>query len=250
MQLVDTHCHIHEKSYPLNPDEVLARAAAAGVTRVICVGTDSQSSIDAVEFAKTRENLYAIVGVHPHEAKFGVGVVPDLLAENPEIVGVGEIGLDYFYNHSPRQQQIEILNQQIELALKYDKPISFHVRDSFDDFWPIFDNFRGVRGVVHSYTDSMENLEKALARNLYIGVNGIATFCKVREQCEMYKQIPLSNLLLETDAPFLTPIPNRGKVNEPASVRVIAEFLSELYQTDLMTFAQTTSSNAEKLFSI
>lgn len=250
LRFVDTHCHIHESDYPLPADEVLSRAAVAGVDRVICVGTTPQSSIEAVNFAKKHNNAWAIVGVHPHEAKFGLGDVPDLPFCDNTIVGIGEIGLDYFYNHSPRETQIETLQQQIEIALRNDLPISFHVREAFDDFWSIFDNFRNVRGVLHSYTDSVGNLEKALARGLYIGVNGIATFNKNPSQHDMYLQIPLGRLLLETDAPFLTPMPNRGKVNEPAFVADIARCLSHLYDQPIEQIAEVTSQNAQELFSL
>lgn len=253
MQLVDTHCHIHESSYQLNSDEVLTRAREAGVTRVICVGTDQCSSVEAIDFAKKHDNVWAIVGVHPHETKDGLGEVPDLLSKNhndAKLVGIGEIGLDYYYDHSPRDVQIEMLNQQIELALKYNLPISFHVRNAFDDFWSIFDNFHNLNGVVHSFTDSIVNMEKALERGLYIGVNGIATFCHDQNQCGMYSRIPLERMLLETDAPFLTPSPNRGKVNEPAYVRDTAWYLGELRDQPIERIAEITTLNAKTLFGL
>ena len=179
---VDTHCHIHE-SYPLPLDEVFARAANEQVGQMICVGTSEESSRLAVAFAQERPNVYAAIGVHPHDTKEGYASIADIAAAAPkDVVAVGEIGLDYFYTHSPRETQIEALKRQIEVALVHDLPIIFHVRDAFDDFWPIFDSYEGIRGVLHSYTDSRQNLDIALERGLYIGVNGISTFTKDEAQ--------------------------------------------------------------------
>lgn len=250
MSLIDTHCHIHEADFPLDHAETLAAAQVAGVTKIICVGTDMQSSLAAVEFAATHDDVWSILGVHPHEAKFGIDGLESLLTK-PKVVGVGEIGLDYFYNHSPRETQIEMLNQQLELALKYDLPISFHVREAFDDFWPIIDNFAGrARGVVHSFTDSIQNLEQALNRDFMIGVNGIATFNKDPGQHKMYQSIPLERTVLETDAPFLSPSPHRGQTNQPAFVKEIAEFLADLHESEFDEVASKTTAAAERLFGI
>lgn len=249
MTLVDTHCHIQEADYPLDREQTLQAAIEAGVTKVLVVGTDMKSSVDAVKFARERENVWAIVGVHPHETKHGIDGLAELATE-PKVVGIGEIGLDYYYNHSPREMQIEILNQQLEIALKRNLPISFHVREAFDDFWPIFDNFHGIRGVLHSFTDSISNMGKGLERGLLIGVNGIATFNKDLEQAKMYKSIPLERMILETDAPFLAPKPYRGKTNQPAFVRNIAEFLASDRGDDLNEIAISTTKNAETTFQI
>jgi TatD DNase family protein len=167
-----------------------------------------------------------------------------------KIVAVGECGLDYFYGHSSKEDQEKALRYQIELALEFDLPLVFHVRDAFDDFWPIFDAYRGVRGVLHSFTDDATNLSKAIARGLYIGVNGIVTFTENPSQLEVARQIPPDRLVLETDSPFLTPVPLRGKVNEPAHVLIVARFLSELRQISLQELAQITTTNARQLFSL
>ena len=248
--LIDTHCHIHEADYPLDQELVLAAARENGVNKILVVGTDIKSSLVAAEFANQHDNIWAILGVHPHESKDGIDGLANLLTA-PKVVGVGEIGLDYFYNHSPRETQIEMLNQQLELALKYDLPISFHVREAFDDFWPIIDNFAGrARGVVHSFTDSIQNLEQALNRDFMIGVNGIATFNKDPGQHKMYQSIPLERTVLETDAPFLSPSPYRGQPNQPAFIRDIAEFLASLHQVDLAEVAEKTTTTAERMFKI
>lgn len=283
---VDTHCHIHESTYPLDQGEVIERAHTAGVTRMICVGTDEKSSREAVDFAHGHDGIYASIGVHPHETKDGWSKLEALAAPRTipsqngfapgltrapasgqsraadvltkegsselsrKLVAVGEIGLDYFYTHSPREVQIKALEAQIDLALRHDLPVIFHVREAFEDFWPIFDNFHGIRGELHSFTDSAANLEQGLKRGLYVGVNGISTFTKVEEQKAVFASIPLERLLLETDAPFLTPAPFRGKVNEPAFVRQIAEFHAAARGTSIDKIADATSMNAQTLFNL
>ena len=248
--LIDTHCHIHESDYPLAIDEVMARATEAGVVKYICVGTDEISSADAVTFAGEHAATFAAVGVHPHETKDGYEKIAALAVASDTVVAIGEIGLDYFYAHSPREVQLQALKDQIKVALAHNLPIIFHVREAFDDFWPIFDNLPGIRGVLHSFTDSQETLDKALTRGLYIGVNGISTFTKDDAQKAVFDSIPLDRLLFETDAPFLTPAPLRGKVNEPAYVRNIAHYHAIRRGLSLDAIAAATSANAHTLFAI
>lgn len=252
--LTDTHCHIHEADFPIPMDEVFAHAKAAGVTRMICVGTDEVTSGEAVEFSDQYENVWASIGLHPHDATHGAGAIDKLRAlldkKAGKIVAIGECGLDYFYDNSPRERQIEMLEAQLQLAHDYNLPVVFHVREAFDDFWPIFHNFPGLRGELHSFTDTEINLEKGLSEGLYIGVNGISTFTKDARQQAVFAMIPLERLLLETDAPFLTPAPHRGKVNEPAFVRHVAEYHANQRGILLEHLARATSANASTLFSL
>jgi len=270
MDLVDTHCHIQSaglsegeritrelwaKSPELSGEDLIRAAVEAGVTRMVCVGCDLQDSRLAVEFAANHENCWASIGIHPHEAQHYVSggrKIPEFaaLATRTEVIAVGETGLDYYYEHSSRSDQIRILEFQIELALEAGLPMIFHVREAFDDFWPVFDGYEGVRGVLHSFTDSQENLTKALDRGLHIGVNGIATFTKNPDQLEVYRSVPLNRLLLETDAPFLTPTPYRGKINEPKRLGAVADFLAELRGEDRQKLAEATTANARELFGI
>jgi TatD DNase family protein len=269
MNLVDTHCHIQSAGLThgeratrelwaksdLTSDELVVGAVAQGVTRLICVGCDLADSKLAVDFVKTRENCWASIGIHPHEAQHYAGQQAKLdefaaLAAASKVVAVGECGLDYFYEHSPREAQIELLEFQLELAKKHDLPLIFHVREAFEDFWPIFEAAGGVRGVLHSFTDNQANLDKALERGLYIGVNGIATFAKDPKQLAVYRAVPLQKLLLETDAPFLTPTPYRGTINQPKRVGTIAEFLANLRAENLDQLASATTANARALFGI
>lgn len=268
MELVDTHCHIQSiglqkgerttrelwaKADGITADGVVADAVQHGVKRMICVGCDLDDSQLAIDFVQDRENCWASVGLHPHEAQHYAGSGSKLaafaaLAGSDKVVAIGECGFDFYYNHSPKAAQKKVLLFQIELAKELNLPLIFHVREAFDDFWPVFDEYSGLRGVLHSYTDSTENMTKAVERGLYIGVNGIATFAKDAKLLDVYKTIPLQNLLLETDAPFLTPTPYRGSINEPKRVGAVADFLAELREADRAELVAATTANARKLF--
>ncbi|HTE22672.1 MAG TPA: TatD family hydrolase [Candidatus Limnocylindria bacterium] len=255
MQFFDTHCHIHFPDYQLDPEEVRAAAAKDGVTRLLCVGCTLADSKLAVRYAAERDGLWASIGLHPHEAKVYVNDPKALqqfreLADKPKVVAVGETGLDYYYQHSSREDQQKMLRFQLDLAVEHDLPLIFHVRDAFDDFWHVFDDYKNLRGVVHSFTATQKELSQALERGLYVGLNGIMTFTKQAEQLAAAKAVPLNRLLLETDAPFLTPHPFRGKICEPRHVKVTAVFLAELRGENLKELAVATTQNARDLFNI
>jgi TatD DNase family protein len=270
VELTDTHCHIQSiglgvgeqttrelwAKADLKADEVVVEAQAAGVNRLLCVGCDLEDSSLAIDFVREREGCWASIGIHPHEARHFAADETKLaefaaLVDQPKVVAIGECGLDFYYEHSPRVAQVELLRFQIELALRHDLPLIFHVREAFDEFWPVFDSYgSSLRGVLHSFTDSADNLAKGLERGLHIGVNGIATFAKDPALLEVYHTIPLEKLLLETDAPFLAPKPHRGSVNQPKHIVTIAEFLANLRGEELESLAAATTSNARALFGI
>lgn len=255
MQLFDTHCHIHFPDYELDPDEVRLAAAADGVTRLLCVGCTLADSKAAVAYAKDTEGVWATIGLHPHEGAVYVHDHKALqrfreLADEPEVVAVGETGLDYYYNNSPKADQEKLMRFQLDLAVERGLPLIFHVRDAFPDFWKIFDEYKGLRGVVHSFSATPKELDQALSRGLYIGLNGIMTFTKDDKQLDAARRVPLERLLIETDAPFLTPKPFRGKICEPKHVRVTAEFLAGLRDESLENLADATTHNARELFNI
>jgi TatD DNase family protein len=172
------------------------------------------------------------------------------LSKNPKVVAVGEIGLDYFHEYTPRQKQIEVLRSQIEIGLPTKLPFVFHVRDAWDDFWNVIDTYQGIHGVIHSFSAHEEQLQKVLEHDFYVGLNGIMTFTKDEQQLAAAKKIPLGKLLLETDAPFLTPKPYRGKRCEPKHVVLTAEFLANLRGESLEGLAEATTKNASELFRI
>jgi TatD DNase family protein len=273
LQLVDTHCHIHS-AYSHRTDgiakkwhdsgysepKVLANdALEAGITKLVCVGTDLSDSQDAVKFVADQPNCWASVGVHPHEAKEFLAK-PDskqqfealLTDKNPKIVAIGEFGLDYYYEHSNRDSQQELLRYQLELAVKHNLPCIFHIRDAFLDFWTIYDQFvtadQVLTGVIHSFTGNSSNVEQIVSRGLYVGLNGIMTFTKDAKQLEAAKLIPLEKIVLETDAPYLTPKPYRGKICKSEFVRLTAEFLAELRGEPLEELAEQTTVNVSRLF--
>lgn len=263
MELFDTHCHIHFGDYPLNSDEVIEGAANDGVTSLLCVGCTLEDSQGAVDFVRERQNCWAAIGMHPHEAENYAADTQSLkdfeqLANKPKVVAIGECGLDYYYNHSPKKDQRQIFEFQLHIAQKYDLPLIFHVRDSknsgendaFNDFLAILSNFEGTRGVVHSFSANIAVLDKLLSRGLYIGLNGIMTFTKDQNQLEMAKKVPLDKLLLETDAPFLTPSPFRGTICQPKHARVTAEFLANIRGETLEQIAAATTNNARQLFKL
>jgi TatD DNase family protein len=281
----DATAKLWDKAGRPNADDIIQRAVQDGVTCMICVGTTLPDSQLAVEFAQTRPRVWASIGLHPHEAKDyanhpaklkafaslvsdqgwqpagqhppgahegapGRGGRADRTPAPGKIVAVGECGLDYFYNHSSKQDQEKVLRFQIELALAHDLPLIFHVRDAFDDFWPIFDGYQNVRGVIHSFSAGEKELGEIIERGLYVGLNGIMTFTKHVKQLDAAKAVPSDRLLLETDAPFLTPQPFRGRICEPRHVRVTAEFLANLRGESLADLATATTNNARRLFGI
>ena len=255
MKLIDSHCHLHDTEfYPDGREEVYTRAIEAGVA-MFCVGTDERSSREAVEFAASHDDTWAIVGVHPHETKGGWADIEQVLrevgtSEASPVIGIGEIGLDYFYTHSSRERQIRALEAQLQLATDYDLPVSFHVREAFDDFWPVFENFHGVRGVLHSFTDTQTNLDRGFSYGLYVGVNGISTFTRDTAQRNLYATIPLDRMLVETDAPYLTTVPLRGKMNEPGYVRLVVDFWAQKRGISFDELAHATTQNARILFGV
>lgn len=268
------------KAGQTDPKLLISDAVSAGVTRMIAVGCTLKDSKLAVKLAIENPNCWASIGIHPHEAKDHLS--PSIqksftnLLKTPEtpnlptpsrsrdtpstdktvrgstshmrVVAIGECGLDYHYNHSVREDQVKVLEFQLGLAQEYDLPVIFHVRDAFDDFWPIFDNFKGLRGVIHSFSSNMAGLEQILSRGLYVGLNGIMTFTKNKDQLVAARAIPLNRLLLETDAPFLTPAPLRGTICLPKHVVLTAEFLAGLREEKLADLAKQTTQNACNLF--
>lgn len=246
---------MHFPDYELDPEEVLEAAAKDDVTKVLCVGCTLTDSKLAIDMAARQDNVWATIGLHPHEGAEYVNDDKALqefrdLAGKPKVVAIGETGLDYYYDNSPRDDQKKLLRFQLNLAQEFGLPMIFHVREAFSDFFAILDDFEGVRGVVHSFTGTLDEMNEILRRGLYIGLNGIMTFTKEARQLEMARAVPLSRLLLETDAPFLTPVPFRGKVCEPKYVRVTAEFLAKLRGESLAEIATATTKNAETLFNI
>ncbi len=260
--IVDTHAHLHFEDFENIIDGIFYNSLKSGVKKIITVGTDDADSRSALNFAQANSKnkyglkIYASAGIHPHEAKLGEDgllTIKELL-DNPEyskvLVAIGECGLDYFKNFSSKEEQIIMLKWQLDLAQSYYLPVIFHIREAWQDFYSIIKDYPKVRGVIHSFTGGEAELEKALDLKLYLGINGIVTFSKDEDQIEAVKKIPLSNLLLETDCPFLSPVPMRGKVNEPSYLTYTLDFLSKLKDVSVVNLSNATTENAERLFGI
>ncbi len=222
---------------------MIERAHKNNVKRIICIGTSHEDSLKAAEFAKEHSNTYWTYGIHPEGASSASIIFENTLNTSPvKPIAIGEVGLDYHYDGYDKTAQIHLLEQMLQLAIDNDLPVSFHVREAFDDFLGVVANFPKARGVVHSFSDSKKKLKKVLeTTGFYIGVNGLATYSTLPLP-------PLERILLETDAPFLTPTPFRGIINEPAYVPCIAEWLSKKMGVSLETIEKETTRNAEKLF--
>lgn len=255
MEFTDSHCHLQFGKYFPRAEEIIAGATKNGVSRMICVGTTLEDSEKAARLASRYDYIWATAGVHPHDAESFNNDPKSQekligLLKNPEVVAVGETGLDYYRMHSEKAAQKNALVKQLEAALLEKMPVIFHVRDAWDDFWPIFDEHSDIRGVVHSFSAGQKELDGIIERGLFVGLNGIMTFTQDESQLEVAKSVPLDKLLLETDAPFLTPKPYRGKVCEPKHVKNVAEFLAELRGEELEQLVRATTANTQKLFSL
>lgn len=253
MKLVDTHCHLFFPDLLQKIDEVIEDATTAGVTKMICVGTNIEDSQKAVTFASKYENVWAAAGVHPHDAaNFNDDSKNKLVSilKQPKIVAIGEIGLDYYKDYCPKLVQQKILRAQIESTIDLKLPYIFHVRDAWEDFWSIFDSYPNLGGVVHSFSSGTKQLNAAISRGLFVGLNGIMTFTSDQAQLDAARHVPLEKLVLETDAPFLAPVPFRGKVCEPKHTANIAEFLASLRSESIEHLSKITTENAVRLFNL
>lgn len=259
--LVDSHCHIDGKEFDEDREEVISRALDAGVRLMLNVGTGEPlggSFERAVELAEKHECIFASVGVHPHDAKLfdddAERLLRKLAAQNKKVIAWGEIGLDYYYNHSPRDVQKDVFRRQLKIARELNLPVIIHSRDAEEDTVKILreeclvENFSG--GVMHCFGGSAEMAEKCLEIGFYISFAGNVTFKKAENLREAARVVPFNRLLVETDCPYLTPVPYRGKRNEPARVVETAKFLAGLYNMEFEEFARITTENFLKLFKI
>ncbi len=252
--LIDTHSHIHFDEFRADIDDVLARAHAAGVEKIITVGCNDTDSAQAVAVAKSYEHVWASVGLHPHDADRGYEALEEVarLSGFDKVIAIGECGLDNYRSETTIDEQERALRFQIELGLERNLPMIFHVRDAFPQFFSLLDEYdgEGVRGLVHCFSAGVPELEGSLKRGLYIALNGIMTFTKDPSQLDAAKQVPIDRLVLETDCPFLAPAPARGKRNEPANIAHTAKFLAELRGEPLEDLMSSTTANAEQLFNL
>mgnify|MGYP000856034499 CR=1 FL=1 len=259
MNPIDTHCHIHSPEFfDSDQAESVYKESASNLEAMILVGTSLSDSKDAINFADDHpDKCFASVCIHPREAAKMTKdqITADLkelaaIAKHKSVRAIGECGFDFFYNDKSKltRNQTLLLEGQLQIASDLGLPLSFHIREGFDEFWPILTNFSAVKGVLHSFSDRQIHLNKALENNLLIGINGIATFTTHDWQIELFRNIPLKSVVLETDSPFLTPRPIRGTINKPINVTYVTNFLAELRGENAEYITTITTSNARKLF--
>lgn len=256
----DAHCHLQD-SFRLNderavssPTEMLARAYEAGVDRVVVIGTDLDSSTQALEITALDGpvEIYATVGLHPHDATSDIAPILEMArAGHPRLVGIGECGLDYFYEYSARSAQREAFAAQIGLARELDLALVVHARDAFDDLVDVLSS-EGVppRTVIHCFTGTVDDVRACLNLGCDISISGVVTFKNAESLREATRLVPLERLHVETDSPFLAPVPHRGQANEPAFVSVVGEFVAKLRGDEVATLREVTAKNSARLFNL
>jgi TatD DNase family protein len=260
--LVDSHAHLDFSQFDADRPAVIERAREAGLAAIVNVGTDLVSSRRAVQLATEHEMIYASVGMHPHDAKKLDGnVLSQLrnLAQQPKVVAVGEIGLDFYRNLSPRGVQLRAFQAQLAWAARLGKPVVIHDRDAHDEIMEILTDWAadqknsplvGRLGVLHTFSGDLDMAERAVALGFYISLSGPVTYSNARQLPGIVKALPLDRLLVETDCPFLAPHPHRGRRNEPAYVRLVAERIADLRGMPFDEFAAASTANAQRLFGL
>lgn len=252
--LVDSHCHLDFPELQRDFPGVLARARAAGVETMLAIGTKLSKFPGVRAIAEANANVFCTVGIHPHEAANEQAAVESLLAlaDHPKVVGIGETGLDYFYEKSPRAPQIENFRAHMRAAKASGLPLVIHTRDADADTAELLDwsqrELQGVTGVLHCFTSTLELAQKAIALGYYISISGIVTFKNAEDLRATVRALPLERLLVETDSPYLAPIPKRGKPCEPSYVLHTAQFVADLKGVSLDVLGRTTSENFYSLF--
>jgi len=254
--IVDSHCHcdmLDLERLGMDLTEVMATAKAAGVERILTIGVDLEHARRVIAIAEQFDGVYASVGLHPSETVAQEPEETDFmpLASHPKVVAIGEMGLDYYYNESGLEHQQLRFRRQIRLAHQVRKPIIIHTRDAKEDTLTIMREEKAaeVGGVMHCFTEDYAMAKQAMDLGFYISFSGIVTFKNAKNVQEVAKKVPLEKMLIETDAPYLTPVPLRGKPNQPAHVKCVAEYLAELKQVPLAEVCRVTSDNACRLFS-
>ncbi|MCX7798169.1 MAG: YchF/TatD family DNA exonuclease [Melioribacter sp.] len=252
---IDTHAHLFYPNFNGEVDQVIQRAKEANVDVIIVPATDLISSQQAIELSEKYENIYATVGIHPHDTKdWNDRIINKLeeLAKNKKVIAIGEIGLDYYYDFSPKEIQIKAFEEQIELALKLKKPIIVHNREATDDIMKIARKYKdsGLRAQFHCFSGSLKDAKELIEMHHLISFTGNITFNKAENLRKIVSNISIESMLLETDSPFMTPVPHRGTRNEPAYIKLIAEKIAEIQNLTVEDVARTTSYNVFKLFGI
>ncbi len=252
MKLIDSHCHLTDKKYKEDFDEVLSKIKEK-LDFVINVGYNLKNSIESTKLANKYGFIYATVGVHPNDSDTYNTLVGeelyDLISKNPKVLAVGEIGLDYYRDYVPKDVQQLVFRKQLDIAVKLNKPVVIHCRDAYKDTLDILEEYKDVEGIMHSYAGSYESA-KLLMDRFYFSISGPVTFKNAHKLKEVVKKLPIEKLLVETDAPYLTPTPFRGKRNQPDYVEYVAKEIAELKGMEYEEIVAITNQNTKKAFKI
>ena len=249
--MIDTHCHVNIEEFEKDSDQVIKDAIASGVKKMIVIGIDQKSNLKAIAIAEQYEEVYVAVGIHPsvcEEENFD-----DLikLISHPKVVAIGECGIDLYWQQDNLEKQKEVFIKQIELSILHKLPLIIHTRNSFKEAYDCVIPYKNkARGVFHCFSSNLEDAFKAIGLGFYVGIDGPVTFKNAKDIKEIAKEIPLDRILIETDSPYLSPHPLRGKRNEPKNLRYIALALSEIKSCDIKEVIQETTSNAINLFKL
>lgn len=249
----DTHAHYDDEDFNTDRDEVIAALGDSGVSLVLNASSDISSSRASVALTEKYPFFYAAVGIHPHEASsMTASLLSEIqsLAGHEKVVAIGEIGLDYFYDHSPRDVQREVFRQQMELAKEFKMPVVIHDRDAHEDSMEIIKDFPGVSGVFHCYSGSLEMAKELIKLGWYLSFTGSVTFKNARKAPEVLGFMPEDRIMIETDCPYLAPVPLRGKRNDSRNLKYIAERIAEIRGTTTQHIAAVTMENGKRFFKI
>ena len=252
---IDTHAHLFSDNFKDDVDEVINRAKENGVDFIIVPATDLATAKEAISLAEKYDQIYATVGIHPHDTKdWSESFIPQIeeLAKHPKVIAIGEIGLDYYYDFSPKDQQIKAFKSQLDLALKLELPVVIHNRDSDEDMMDIIQSYcgTGLKAQFHCFNGSLSDAIEFMKMSHFISFTGNITFKKSEELREIVKHINLNHLMIETDSPFMTPVPHRGKRNEPSYVKYVAQQVAEVHKLSIEDVGRITSLNAFRFFGI
>ncbi len=252
MDLIDSHAHVDFPQFDDDRDEVIKRAREAGLVALVNIGTNVDTSRASVALAERHDFIYATVGIHPHDAEAATGQALDALlalAQHERVVAIGEIGLDYYRDYSPRPAQRRALEDQLTLASALDLPVVIHSRDAHEDVLDTLGDWSGT-GVLHTYAAGMKRLDQVIDMGFFVGLSGPVTYANAEQLRSVARAVPLDRLLIETDCPYLTPEPHRGKRNEPAYVRFVAEAVAQARGNSTQQVADATAENARRLFGL
>jgi len=261
MSIFESHAHYDDERFDTDRDEILTKLPEMGISHVINIGADMKSSFESVKLAEKYSHVYASVGIHPHDAEnMTKNDINELLklTKNKKVLAIGEIGLDFFYNNSPQESQIYWLKRQLELAAEVNLPIIVHSRDADVNMFEILNDFcervtppnAFGRGVIHCFSSDVEMAEKCVNMGFFLGIGGSVTYPKSEKLVEAVRAVPLEKILLETDCPYLSPVPVRGKRNNSQNLTYIADKIAEIKQISRTEVEKVTKSNTLRLFSI